>query len=121
MNKIVWIIDDDNGILEVTQIVLEEAGFIAKKLDSETAIDEELQKDAPNVVLLDVMISGVDGTDVAKRLKNHEKTKNVPIILMSANADIEEKAKEAGVDSYLKKPFDIFELEKIVKKYVNSE
>jgi len=120
MAHLVWIIDDDPGILEVTQIVLEEAGFEVRKVDSENALEKNLHGRLPDVILLDILIAGIDGKDVAKRLKSDERTKHIPIIMMSADINLPEKAKEAGADDFLKKPYDIYELEKMVKSHVQK-
>ncbi|MEO6508371.1 MAG: response regulator [Patescibacteria group bacterium] len=118
MGNLVWIIDDDKGILEVTQIVLQDAGLTVKTIECERELDEALKGELPNVILLDIMIAGIEGTEVAKRLKSDQKTKHIPIIMMSANTDLPEKAKIAGADSFIKKPYDIYDLEKKVKSYL---
>lgn len=118
MGKCVWIIDDDRGILDVTQIVLKEAGFEVLPIESEEVLLKHLKQSSPDIILLDVIISGDEGREIAKRLKRHEKTRNTPIIMMSAHMDIEKKAKEAGVQDFIKKPYDIADLEAIVRKYI---
>jgi DNA-binding response OmpR family regulator len=117
MKKLVWIVDDDEGILEVTQIVLEEAGFDVRRLPSYEELCEALYDTLPHLILLDVSISGKDGTEIAKELKNTPQTGSIPIVMMSADANIDVKTREGGADSFIKKPFDIQDLEKKVRKY----
>ena len=117
MKDLVWIIDDDAGILEVTEIVLNDAGFSTKKISTQQELDSELKKQLPKVILLDVTLAGIDGIEIAKKLKNNSMTKKIPIIMMSGDASIEQKAKSSGVDDYIKKPFDIYKLQEIVKKH----
>ena len=89
--------------------------------DAATAVDgaEALQAvvdRAPDVVLLDMMLPGVDGWEVAARMKGDEATRSIPIIALSARAmeaDIE-RGMELGVDHYVTKPFDPIELMQLV-------
>ena len=117
METLVWVIDDDQGILDVTEIVLTDAGFVVKTIDSEEKLNTELKGKLPKVILLDVMIGGLSGIEVCQRLKSDNNLKQIPVILMSANIDIEKRAEEAQADAYIKKPFDISDLEAIVTKY----
>lgn len=118
MSKVIWVIDDDPGIREVTQIILEEAGFEVKTIGSKKELTVHLKTTCPDVILLDIQLSGLSGSEVAVLLKSNEKTKSTPIIMMSADADLERKTKEAGANDYLRKPYDIEALEAIVNKYV---
>jgi len=63
---------------------------------------------------------GIDGVEIAKTLKYNPKTRSIPIIIISANRDISKKAEESGADDYLSKPFEMVDLEKIVKKYLEK-
>ncbi len=119
MKKLIWVIDDDEGILEVTKIVLEEAGFDVQTIDNMQDFNDNLKKELPACLLLDISISGMSGIDISQNLKSNAETKNIPVIIMSANPDIEQKSKEARADSFLKKPFDIDVLEKKVREYAN--
>lgn len=116
-NKKILIVDDDPGILEVSEIVLKEGGYKVVTDDGKS-VDEKIDKDRPDLILLDILMSGVDGRDISKKLKNQTSTKHIPIIILSANVNIEERVKEAQADDFLAKPFDIEDLEKIVKKHL---
>ncbi len=120
MAKLIWVVDDDEGILDVTRIVLTEAGFDVETINSEKKLEKHLQTQLPHLILLDVLIGGVDGADVARKLKKLSTTKEIPIIMMSANIDIKIKALESGVDDYIKKPYDILDLEKMVRSYLDK-
>ena len=75
------------------------------------------KQELPNLVLLDVMMPNVDGYTVAQRIRQCEQTKNIPIIMLTALSEIQDKGKgfDIGVDDYLVKPFDIEELKMRVK------
>ena len=118
--KHIWIIDDDASILEVTQIILQEAGYTVTSIDNMTHLEETINTfNIPNIILLDVLMSGIDGRDVAKRIKTFSHLNTVPIIMMSADTQIEAKAEEAGASDFIRKPFNIDELELLVAKHLS--
>src|SRR5258708_34079906 len=114
----VLVVDDDKSILEVIKIVLEDAGFEVVTVLGGANIEQEVEKKLPNLILIDIWMSGVDGREVTNRLKSNPKTKDIPVIVISAHNDTAKMAKEARADGFLAKPFDIDELIKTVKKYV---
>lgn len=120
MKKLVLIVDDDPGILEVTKIIVEEKGCLVTALGTAENLYETVEKSQPQLILLDILLSDGDGIEVCQKLKKNVKTRTIPIILMSADMQIQEKYKAAGADGFLKKPFDITELEALVKKYTSS-
>ncbi|RYY56659.1 MAG: response regulator [Chitinophagaceae bacterium] len=58
-------------------------------------------------VLLDISMDGISGEDICRELKHHKKTSSIPVVLFSANDDIEEAARACGADDYMPKPFSI--------------
>jgi CheY-like chemotaxis protein len=113
--KKVYIADDDPDILEVLTIILEDRGY-----DVTTSPDgKSLNKlnDTPDLVLLDVRMSGSDGSEICRTLKSKDETKNIPVILISANRNLTEIAKDCGADDFISKPFDIKEIVSIARKY----
>lgn len=111
MNKIL-VIDDDNAINELIKINLELAGYkVVQALDGIKGFALAKQE-LPNAVVLDVMMPEVDGFTVAQRIRQNESTKNIPILMLTALSQINEKVKgfDIGVDDYLTKPFEMEEL-----------
>lgn len=112
----VLVVEDDHVIRELLVVNLKMEGH-----DAVTAADgaealRAVTDEAPDVVLLDMMLPGVDGWEVAARLKGDEATRWIPIIALSARAmqaDIE-RGMELGVDHYVTKPFDPIELMRLV-------
>lgn len=118
MAKKILVIDDDEGILEGFRAILESAGY-----EVETSPDVEvllnLSKDAvPDLILLDVLLSGTDGREICKQLKRQKKTKYIPLIMVSAAPGIEKTVKEAGANDFLAKPFEMENLLKKVERYM---
>ncbi len=119
MGKTIMVVDDDEGILDGFEAMLEGEGYkVITSPDPDYL--KSLNQDYPDLILLDVLLSGVDGREVCKRLKNNKDTKHIPIILMSAAPDVEKSAKECA-DNFLKKPFEMDEVLKVIKKYIVSQ
>jgi DNA-binding response OmpR family regulator len=72
----------------------------------------------PDLILLDVLLSGKDGRDIVKYLKQHEETKRIPVIIFSAHPGAEQTALEAGADDFMAKPFEIDDLLARVGQYL---
>lgn len=114
------IADDDPGILDAVQLMLEFAGYeVSTTFNGATLLD--MKDNFPDLILLDIWMSGTDGRDVCKALKSQELTKELPIIMISASTDLEKSAKEAGADDFLEKPFDMDELFSKIDFHLNAQ
>lgn len=111
MNKIL-VIDDDNAINELIKINLELVGY--KVIQAYDGIKgfALAKQELPNAIVLDVMMPEVDGFTVAQRIRQNPEIKNIPIIMLTALSQINDKVKgfDIGVDDYLAKPFEMEEL-----------
>jgi DNA-binding response OmpR family regulator len=120
MSKYILIADDDSGIVEVTKIVLEQAGYHALVASDAASVFKHLETELPSLLLLDIWLAGENGTVLAQKIKKNEKTAHVPIIMISANNNVEKMAHQAGADDFIAKPFDIDELVKLVHKHIHE-
>ncbi|HCI78701.1 MAG TPA: response regulator [Ktedonobacter sp.] len=123
MNKTkdVLIADDNEAIVEALTLMLEDVGYSIRALPTGASYEvmlEIIQQDVPGVLLLDIWMSGKDGRDICKYLKNQQATRNLPIILVSAKSDLQRIAQESGADDYLAKPFGMKEVVAKVGKYL---
>lgn len=107
--KKVMIADDDPGILDAVEAMLEYGGYEVSSTSNGATI-LEMKDNIPDLLLLDIWMSGTDGRDVCKKLKQTANTRNMPIIMISASTELEKSAKEAGADDFLEKPFDMEDL-----------
>lgn len=115
----VMIADDDPGILDAVEAMLEFGGYqVTSTANGATVL--EMKDNFPDLLLLDIWMSGTDGRDVCKQLKSQELTKKIPIIMISASTELERSAKEAGADDFLEKPFDMEELLHKIEYFLNK-
>ncbi len=108
--KRVLVVDDDESIVDAVSLVLQDLGYI---VDATTKGEEIYQKIAffsPDVILLDLLISGSDGGDICKKLKETVETSKIPVIMISAHPNAGKAAVAAGAENFLAKPFDMGEL-----------
>jgi len=105
----VLVVDDNLDILHLVQMVLKNNGFEVLASPKGGDVSENTATFAPEVILLDVYLSGYDGRDICKSLKENEKTKDIPVIMFSAQIKADE-IKECKADDFIAKPFDVNEL-----------
>jgi len=108
----ILVVDDEDGNLRLVEAALRLLGYqVTLALDGEEAL-AKVKETPPDVILLDTLMSKMDGFEVARRLKNNETTKTISVIMMTALNEVEDRAKalEAGVDDLLTKPIDEAEL-----------
>lgn len=112
----ILVVDDDSGIGEMLKTLLEfyEFEVLVTEIPQET--EELIISNNIDLVMLDMLISGVNGTDVCARLKKNKTTAEVPVLMMSALHDAGPKCKEAGANDFIAKPF---EMEDLIEK-INS-
>lgn len=102
----ILVADDDPAIVDAVQMVLEDEGYqVETTVDGTT--EKRVDEGRPDLILLDIWMSGVDGRDICRRLKAKEETAGIPVIMVSANRDTEALARECGANDFLPKPFDI--------------
>src|ERR1700722_11079829 len=115
MGKRVLILDDDMDILQICTIVLKKKGFEVFTVNNSNQVVELVKTHRPDVILMDNWIPGPGGIEATRRLKLDPGTQDIPVIFFSANSNVTQLAQEAKADYFLQKPFDISELEGIVK------
>lgn len=115
--KTILIADDDPAILDVLTLFLEEVGYKVETID-EGATFRAFSNGYPDLLLLDILMSGWNGRDICLSLKSQEATRHIPIILVSANRETEKIAKEVGADDFLAKPFDLDDLLGKIERYL---
>jgi DNA-binding response OmpR family regulator len=119
MNKTILICDDDEGILDMLEFVLEDVGFDTISEKNSLNIYNTIEKKNPDLLLLDLWMPVLSGDQVLKTLRKNPVTQNLPVIIISASTDGSKIAHEAGANEYISKPFDMDKLVKIIRGLLN--
>lgn len=108
----ILVVEDEVAIRGMLSIILEQAGFTALVAGEVEAAQKILAEQLPDLILLDWMLPGISGVEWAKRLKKESNYREIPIILLTARGEEEDKVRglEIGADDYLTKPFSPKEL-----------
>ena len=113
--KKIVIFDDDEDILSICSYILEEQGWEVHTFTDCNSIVEKVSGISPDVILMDNWIPDAGGIIATQTLKKDDQLKNIPVVYFSANSDIQLLADHAGAETYLAKPFDLEELERVIK------
>ncbi len=115
--KTVYIVEDEEDILELISINLIKAGYSTKKITGSSELFSSLELKKPDIILLDIMLPDIDGIEICKILKRDEKYSNIPVIMVTAKSDEIDVVLglEIGADDYIVKPFSVRELSSRVK------
>ena len=121
VSQTVLVIDDDPVILKLLRVNFEMEGYLVLDAGDGLAGLAVARSGQPDVIILDVMMPGMNGLDVARTLKQSEDTSHIPIILLSAKAQAADVAEgQAVADDYMTKPFDPLELLDCVAGYLDG-
>lgn len=117
--KKILVVDDDPDILDALQILLEFAGYDVKTTEKGDYAENlhDTNGGLPDLIILDVLLSGKDGRLICQKLKSQQDTKHIPIIMISAHPNARRSVAAVGADDFLAKPFDVDELLAMVVKY----
>ena len=114
----ILVIDDDKTMLEVVKIILDREGYVIETISEWTAVFGKIKEFKPNLIILDIFISGADGRTICKELKKSKTTIHIPVILFSATNRLEDYTKDSNAQGCLKKPFEPAELIDVVKRWL---
>lgn len=117
----ILVVDDDSGIGEMLKTLLEFYGFEVIVTEKPDKAEGLIQEENIDLVMLDMLISGVNGTDVCEGIRENEYTRDVPVLMMSALHDAGPKCREAGADDFMAKPFEIEDLIKKINQILEKK
>ena len=116
--KKLLVVDDEQDILEFLKVILEDEGYIVVTTDKDDYLEGLNNDTPPDLILLDLLLSGKDGREIVKHLKMQENTKHIPIIMFSAHPGAQETTRQAGADDFVAKPFEIDLLLSKIKQHL---
>lgn len=113
----IYCVEDDSNIRELVIYTLETTGFKACGFEDGSTFLEALALDTPELILLDIMLPGEDGIELLRKLKTSSKTKDIPVIMVTAKSTEYDKiiGLDSGADDYVAKPFGMMELVSRIK------
>ena len=113
----IYCVEDDSNIRELVVYTLESTGMKACGFEDGRAFMEALAFETPELVLLDIMLPGEDGIEILKNLRKSAKTKDIPVIMVTAKGSEYDKVigLDTGADDYITKPFGMMELVSRIK------
>ena len=113
----IWCVEDDASIRDIEVYALQSTGFEAKGFEDGQVFWDALQKEAPELVILDVMLPGLDGIELLRRMKSSSAFSAIPVVMATARGAEYDKIQglDLGADYYLTKPFGVMELVSCVK------
>jgi len=108
----IYVVEDDESIREVITYALSSAGYEVSGFENGEDFYDEMGKSLPALALLDIMLPGEDGLSILKQLRSTQRTKTLPVIMLTAKGSEIDKVKglDMGADDYIPKPFGVMEL-----------
>jgi CheY-like chemotaxis protein len=116
----VLVVDDDPDILEALSEILEAEGFEIRRARNGKEALERLSPEPPQLILLDLMMPIMDGWEFAQRMKQLPDVSHLPIIVLSADRNVSNKATGIGAVGYLAKPFELNDLLDMVRRALDA-
>lgn len=113
---VVLFADDDEDLVKLVELKLSLDGFVVKACLNGMGLIETALKEKPDLILLDITMNGINGTDLCRLLKKTRETLHIPIILFSANDELASVAASCGADGYIEKPFGVY----IISNYIKN-
>jgi len=120
MAKKVLLVEDEKNVILGVRTCLDAVGYLVEVVEDGEAALESVRREHPDLVLLDLLIPKIDGFEVLKVLKSDQATGNIPVIVLTAKAEEEDRqrAMDLGANNYMTKPFRPQELWDLLKKYL---
>ena len=117
--KRILVVDDNTDILQIVKIILENYGFEVMVTPKGEEILSKTGAYNPQLILMDVFLSsGMDGREICKILKANSQTKDIPVILFSAQIKMDDGFQNWGADDFISKPFEVKELISKIKSHL---
>lgn len=116
----ILVVDDDSGIGEMLKTLLEFYGYEVIVTEKPDEAEKLIENHEIDLVIPDMLISGVNGTDVCARLRANEPTADIPVLMMSALHDAGKKCKKAGANDFIAKPFEMDDLQEKINSILNE-
>ncbi len=118
MMKQIYVVEDDQDIRQIIEIILESEGYKVKLFPDISSFHAATTDNIPDLYLLDVMLPDGNGLELCKEIRTTLKTKDIPIIVMSAHASEDVVFKQCSANDFISKPFDLHDILFRIKKQI---
>ena len=119
MDKIL-VVDDDFDILTLVKMSLSLHGFSVEATPRWEDVDHAIHEFWPDLILLDVSLAGADGREICKKIKTADDTRDIPIILFSANAEMEKSIHSCNAQAFIAKPYELSNLLQTIRRTIDA-
>jgi CheY-like chemotaxis protein len=118
--KKILIVDDNEDVVTTYRVVLERMGYAVDTARDGNECLERIEQSRPDMVLLDVLLPGLAGSEVCRLIKESAQTREMPVVAITASvaANTRERMSEVGADAFLLKPIAVSDLNRVVKKFL---
>jgi len=116
----ILVLDDDPDIGTMIKMMLEYKGYSVTVSDRADQANEILRNDEVDLIIMDMLLSGVNGTDLCSELKKDSSLAHTPVIMISAHPNAKEICLQAGADEFISKPFDMQDILSRIDRLIHS-
>lgn len=116
-NSRILIVEDEESLLKLESILLTSRGYKVRGVSDGAAALKDIAENRPDLVLLDIMMPGIDGFEVCRRIKEDPFTSSIPVIMLTAKKSSADQARGAqvGADAYITKPFKSIKIIEVIE------
>ncbi|HTD94498.1 MAG TPA: response regulator [Chitinophagaceae bacterium] len=120
-HPLVLFADDDVDLVALVQLKLRLEGFVVRTCYNGEGLLDMAMEVEPDIILLDITMNGIDGTDLCRLIKQNKETLHIPIILFSANDELASIALACGADGHIEKPFGTNNISSYIRNILNKK
>jgi len=121
LNSSILVLDDDPDIGIMIKMMLEYKGYSVVVTDRAEKAEEILSTEQMDLIIMDMLLSGVNGTDICTSLKQNPNTSSLPIIMISAHPNAKQICLDAGANEFMAKPFDIMDMLSKINRLISDK
>ena len=120
--KKILVVEDEESLLKLESILLTSKGYDVHGVGDGQAALDAIEKNRPDLVLLDIMLPEIDGFEVCRRIKANPETKHIPVVMLTAKKSRDDMARgeEVGADWYITKPFKSAMVIETIQRFLHS-
>ncbi len=120
-SSLILVVDDDPDISMMLKMMLEYKGHKVVTAERADEIFQAISNNSFNLIIMDMLLSGINGTDICVQLKGKENTRSIPVMMISAHPNAKELCMQAGANDFMAKPFDMDDILNTVARLVTKQ